>query len=60
MIEHIFLPHVKLQEMQLTYVHQEWLLKWLSATESEIEDGDVSASLMSSGNPERVSGLRDS
>ena len=45
MIEHIFLPHVKLQEMQLTHAHQEWLLKWLSTTESEIEDGDVSASL---------------
>ena len=45
MLEHIFLPHVKLQEIQLTQPHHEWLLKWISATESEIENGDVSASL---------------
>ena len=45
MIEHIFLPCVKLQEMPLVQTHQEWLLKWLSATENEIENGDVSASL---------------
>lgn len=44
MIEHIFLPRVKLREMQLAQSHQEWLLKWLSATESEIENGDISVS----------------
>lgn len=45
MTEHILLPHVKLKKMQLVQVHQEWLLTWLSAAESEIEDGNVSASL---------------
>ncbi len=45
MTEHILLPHVKLKKMQLVQVHQEWLLTWLSAVESEIEDGNVSASL---------------
>ena len=45
MTNHIFLPCVELQELELTQVHQEWLLKWLSVIESEIEDGNVSASL---------------
>ena len=45
MIEHILLPHVKLKKMQLVQVHQEWLLTWLSTVESDIEDGNVSASL---------------
>jgi hypothetical protein len=45
MTDHIFLPHVKLKEIQLVQVHQEWLFGWLSALENEIEDGDVSASL---------------
>lgn len=45
MTEHIFLPNVELSKMQLTQVHKEWLLRWLSETESVIEDGDVSTSL---------------
>jgi hypothetical protein len=45
MTEHILLPHVKLKEIQLVQAHQEWLFRWLSGIENEIENGDVSASL---------------
>ena len=43
--------------MQLVQTHREWLLKWLSAIESEIENGDVSASLCLQGILKRISGL---
>ena len=45
MVGHILLPHVKLKEIQLVQAHQEWLVRWLSSVENEIENGDVSASL---------------
>lgn len=45
MIEHIFLPGVKLARLQLLPEYAAWLSSWLSEVEHDIENGDIAASI---------------
>lgn len=45
MIEHLFLPKITFDELELIEPHKEWLSKWLQDIVNNIEDGVVSSSL---------------
>lgn len=45
MTEHIFLPRIKLENVELLPEHKNWLISWMGDLEGKIDDGNVSSSI---------------